>query len=190
MKKIIVLMMLAIIPMSIIAADGNEKKDSIPSNTKYGALFLQRGRLKKFEDFKIEKISLRPYGMPIKIKVHFRKFYHKLKNSYYLILEAGDEKAYIEYSDLVEINKAIIKLKSEVENDCLKKPEYLENQYVTVDDFAIGYWVKKKLGKYEPTWYLDFNRTSIIYDSIDIEVVSKMFLDKQAQIEKMMEMDK
>ena len=190
MKKIFVLMMLALIPISIMAADGDEKKDSIPSNTKYGALFLQKGLIIKFEDFKIEKISFRPYGMTTKIKVHFRKFYHKFKNSYYLILEAGDEKAYIEYSDLVEINKAIIKLKSEVENDCLKKPEYLENKYVTVDDFEIGYWVKKKLGKYEPTWYLDFNRTSIFYDSIDIEVVSKMFLDKQAQIEKMMEMDK
>lgn len=64
--------------------------------------------------------------------------------------------AMIEYSDLVEINKALTKLVSEVEADCAANPDYLENRFITEDGFQIGYYVSK--GK--ASWYLKLERYS------------------------------
>lgn len=62
----------------------------------------------------------------------------------------------IEYSDLVEINKALAKLVGEVDADCAANPDYLENKFVTDDGFEIGYYVSK--GK--ASWYLKLERYS------------------------------
>ena len=64
--------------------------------------------------------------------------------------------AMIEYSDLVEINKALAKLVGEVDADCAANPDYLENKFVTDDGFEIGYYVSK--GK--ASWYLKLERYS------------------------------
>ena len=57
----------------------------------------------------------------------------------------------IEYSDLVEVNKAFEKMFKEVDSDCALNPDYLENKYITEDGFEIGYYIKK--GK--PNWFID-----------------------------------
>lgn len=62
----------------------------------------------------------------------------------------------IEYSDLVEINKALAKLVTEVDADCAVDPDYLENRFITDDGFQIGYYVSK--GK--ASWYLKLERYS------------------------------
>ena len=62
--------------------------------------------------------------------------------------------AMIEYSDLVEINKALTKLVSEVDTDIASNPDYLENKFKTVDGFEVGYYVSK--GK--ASWYLKLER--------------------------------
>lgn len=193
MKKIIIFMMLALVPTFMWAQDRDEEGDSIRSNTKYGELFLQKGIFYKFEDFKIEKY---PYIVNIngpKIKTSIRKVYNEPQNHYFVKLRADGYVVFIDYSDLVEINKAINKLKSEAENDLLKKPEYLENEYISDDNFLIGYWVKKSLGQYVVKWCFVFDRSNIYggkFKDIDIDKISKMFQEKQAEIEEMMAADK
>ena len=193
MKKIIIMMMLALVPMMILAQDNNEERDSIRSNTKYGELFFRKGIFVKYEDFRIEKYQYTGYGNLFKIKTSIRKLYGQTKSYYFLKLRIGNSVVFIEYSDLVEINKALAKLMTEVASDCLKQPEYLRNKFITDDEFEIGYWIEKKSNKYLPTWYFDFdrfNRHWKLYSvEIDIEKVSKMFQEKQAQIEEMMASD-
>ncbi|MBR6841704.1 MAG: hypothetical protein IKM77_05320 [Prevotella sp.] len=83
-------------------------------------------------------------------------------NSYFYRIEERETSrsvahiAMIEYSDLVEINKALTKLVSEVEADCAANPDYLENRFITEDGFQIGYYVSK--GK--ASWYLKLERYS------------------------------
>ena len=173
-----------------MAQDYDAERDSVRSNTKYGVLLKKKGRFIKFEDFKEEKFSLDPdYGIP-KIKVYIRKFYEIDKNYYFLCLRIGVKYTFVEYSDLVEINKAIVKLRYEVGSDCLKQPEYLKNIYISDDDFEIGYWVTKKNRKYSPTWYLYLDNTRYAYNIIYIDYIQKMFQEKQAEIEDMMAKDK
>ena len=62
----------------------------------------------------------------------------------------GDKVASIEYSDLIEKLKAFTALKGQVDNDISTNPDYLENKFITVDGFQVGYYVSK--GKL--TWYI------------------------------------
>ncbi len=192
MKKLLFLLLI-LVPWSVMAQDNDEERDSVRSNTKYGVMFLKKGVFIKFEDFKVQKYPYTVDSNIPKIKASIRNFYGTNKNIYFIKLRIGNTWVFIEYSDLVEINKAIEKLKYEVDYDCLKMPEYIKNAYISDDDFVVGYWVEKKLGKYTPTWYFDFdnsNRYLPIIRNIDINKVSKMFQEKQAEIEEMMAMDK
>lgn len=191
MKKLL-FFLLILVPCSVMAQDNDEESDSVRSNTKYGVMFLQKGIFFKFEDFKTNKYTYIVENDFLKIRASIRKFYGVSKNSYFLKLRIGNTSVFIEYSDLLEINKAIKKLKSEIENDCLKKPEYIENKFITNDDFEIGYWVKKKFGNYTPTWFFNFDRSIYFepFKNIDIGKVSKILQEKQAEIEEMMANDK
>ena len=51
--------------------------------------------------------------------------------------------ASIEYSDLLEVIKALKTLQSEEPKDVASNPDYLENKFITVDGFQVGYFVDK-----------------------------------------------
>lgn len=72
----------------------------------------------------------------------------------------GTSTASIEYSDLLEIKKAIGTLKAEENVDVLNKPDYLENRIISSDGFfQVGYRVKN--GRFESgksTWYISWGR--------------------------------
>ena len=71
---------------------------------------------------------------------------HFIKNGQY-----STNTASIEYSDLLEVIKALKTLQSEEPKDVASNPDYLENKFITVDGFEVGYFVDK--GK--STWYLN-----------------------------------
>ena len=88
----------------------------------------------------------------------------------------------IEYSDLVEVNKALAKLVGEVDADCNANPDYLENKFVTDDGFEVGYYVSK--GK--ANWYLKLER----YESSTVfvknaEELTSNFTAAQKKIEEL-----
>lgn len=66
----------------------------------------------------------------------------------------GTSTASIEYNDLIEVIKALKSLKSEQDKDVASNPDYLENKFVTVDGFQVGYYVNK--GK--ASWYLKLEK--------------------------------
>ena len=124
----------------------NAQNDSIIRNTKYDALESRKGVVIKFVDKKTNGIIYNNNGWLIKCVI--RKYIETNHNDYFLVLGTNTK---IEYSDLVEVNKAFDRLFKEVDTDCSLNPDYLENKFITVDGFKIGYYIEK--GK--PTWFVD-----------------------------------
>lgn len=125
--------------------------------TKYEEFISQSGTFVKFIDNNIpHKETVYLDGIYGKV----RTFFGQTKNHYYLILAkrelGGSYEAMIEYSDLIELNKAFDRLLSEVDEDVKLKTEYnyLENKYITKDIFKIGYYIEKKKAK----WFVKFSQ--------------------------------
>jgi hypothetical protein len=55
---------------------------------------------------------------------------------------------------LLEVIKALKALQPEVEKDILSNPDYLENKFVTVDGFQVGYYVSGK----KASWYIKLEK--------------------------------
>lgn len=141
-------------PMVLFAQSDVEKK-----LTKFEQFTSKTGRISKFVDVNMPSI---PKSFIGSLETSIRTLMGEKSNSYFYRIEESETSrsishiAMIEYSDLVEINKALTKLASEVEADCVAKPDYLENRFITEDGFQIGYYVSK--GK--ATWYLKLERYS------------------------------
>lgn len=91
----------------------------------------------------------------------------------------------IEYSDLVEINKALTKLLNDVDADCALNPDYLENRFITEDGFRIGYYVDK--GK--ANWFIRLERYGKSTVFIKKEVLAENFPAAQKKIEELKKSD-
>lgn len=153
MKKMLVLLML-LLPMATMAQDDLTKK-----LTKFEQFSSKTGRISKFVDVKMPNISESFMGS---LSASIRTLMGGQQNAYFYRIEEAETRssvshiAMIEYSDLVEINKALAKLVTEVDADCAVDPDYLENRFITDDGFQIGYYVSK--GK--ASWYLKLERYS------------------------------
>ena len=83
---------------------------------------------------------------------------------------------------MVEINKALSKLVSEVDSDCAKNPDYLENKFRTTDGFEVGYYVKKGMAN----WYMKLERyTSSTVFINSKEALVEAFKNAQVKIEEL-----
>jgi hypothetical protein len=92
--------------------------------------------------------------------------------------------AMIEYSDLVEINKALKKIvadvDADVDADVVANPDYLENKFITVDGFELGYYIFQS----KVSWYMKLERFSESIVLIkDKEILVKTFVNAQTKIE-------
>ena len=86
----------------------------------------------------------------------------------------------IEYSDLVEINKALKKIVADVDADVVANPDYLENKFITVDGFELGYYIFQS----KVSWYMKLERFSESIVLIkDKETLVKTFINAQTKIE-------
>lgn len=175
-QKLFFMLLLLALSMNLCA-----QNDSIVRVTKYSALETKKGVVIKFVDKNIDdiKYNASSFGLPCKI----RTFHNNEGNSYFVIISSTQKKAMIEYSDLVEVNKAFEKLFKEVDSDCSLDPDYLENKYITDDGFKIGYYVRK--GKAH--WYFDLDFYSIggYFDLKKPYDFSKGLKEAQNEIEKM-----
>jgi len=80
--------------------------------------------------------------------------------------------ASIEYSDLLEVIKAIGKLKQESVQDIMSDGNYLENKFVTDDGFQIGYYISNE----KLNWYIKLEKygsgnTIFLRDLSEIEMI-------------------
>jgi hypothetical protein len=152
MKKIIILAIL-ISPLSLFAQD--VKKESLEPKTKMEVFVSKTGPITKFTDTNLPGLKT-SYGMLTETRI--RKISNGTASSYFyqIVKEGkyGSSTASIEYSDLIEVIKALKTLKAEVDKDIASKSDYLENKFITVDGFQVGYYVSK--GK--STWYLKLEK--------------------------------
>lgn len=166
--------MAMLLPLATFA----QNTEDVKKLTKFEEFSSKTGSIVKFVDVKMPRISLSYGSLDASIRT-----IKSGNNAYFYRLEKPETSiAMIEYSDLVEINKALTKLVSEVDADLASNPDYLENKFRTVDDFEVGYYVSKG----EANWYLKLER----YSSSTVFVknhtlVINAFKNAQAKIEEL-----
>ena len=84
---------------------------------------------------------------------------------------------------MLEVLKALVVLKLEVEKDIATTPDYLENKFVTVDGFQIGYYVSN--GK--STWYIKLEKygsdNTLFIDNVD--TIEAALIQAKAKIDEL-----
>lgn len=153
LKKSLIIVALSIISSSIFAQD--VKKEAEVVKTKMEAFASKTGIITKFTDFKLPNLKS-TYGGSSETRI--RKVNSgNTATFFYQIEKTGkysNSTASIEYSDLLEVIKALKTLKADVEQDVTNNPDYLENKFTTIDGFKVGYFVNK--GK--ASWYLQLEK--------------------------------
>ena len=178
MKKIILL--IAILSTTAAFAQSNDKEDK--QLTKFEQISSQTGKIVKFQDVKMPGIS-QSYGGVLKTSVRLVMgendvFFYRIEKPE--TSSSLGKIAMIEYSDLVEINKALETLSSAVDSDISANPDYLENKFRTEDGFEIGYYISN--GK--ANWFIKLERysSSTVFPKNQEEVI-KAFSEAQKKIE-------
>jgi hypothetical protein len=165
-------LILLILFLSHHAFAQDRKKEMKSAETKMESFASKTGTITKFIDFKMPALKLF-LGEVAETRV--RKVIVGNEWKYFYLIEKESKNANttasIEYTDLLEVIKALATLKSEAPVDQSSKPDYLENKYVTADGFQLGYYVTEGQGK----WYIKFDRygsdnTVFINDVQTIEV--------------------
>lgn len=130
------------------------KKEAETLKTKMDMFSSKTGTITKFIDTKLPNLKTSFGGAETRI----RKISSGTTAAFFYQIEKegkySNSTASIEYSDLIEVLKALKALKTEVDKDISLNPDYLENKFVTVDGFQVGYYVSK--GK--AAWYIKLEK--------------------------------
>jgi len=180
MRKIIILLFINI----GFSCFGQEQKKNIEDiKTKMDVFTSKTGVISKFIDYKLSNIGS-TYSFA---ETRVRKVTNgNIIGYFYQIEKEGKYSsniASIEYTDLLEVLKALKTLKSEVDSDVTSNPDYMENKFITVDGFQVGYFVSK--GK--PKWYIKLEKygsdNTIFVDSVNI--IETAFIEAKNKIEEL-----
>jgi hypothetical protein len=182
MKNYIILFLSVFIFSSSSAQES--KKDIEKEKTKMDAFASKTGSIIKFIDYKLSGVK-QSYGKSTETRI--RKINSGILSIYFFQIEKSGQyansTASIEYSDLLEVIKAVNSLKLDIEKDLVTNPDYLENKFTTVDGFQVGYYVSK--GK--ATWYLKLEKygsdNTVFIDSL--EVIEKAFEEAKNKIDEL-----
>ena len=171
--------MAMLLPLSTFAQNTEDAKKL----TKFEQFITKTGSIIKFVDVNMPRLSLIWGSLETGIRT-----LKSGSNVYFYRIEKTEGSgnpakiAMIEYSDLVEINKALDKLTSEVDADIASCPDYLENKFVTVDGFVVGYSVRKR----DVNWYLKLDSYSGSTVFVRKQsVIIDAFKNAQAKIEEL-----
>lgn len=181
-KQTLLILSTFILTSTAFAQDA--KKDAQKAETKMEAFASKTGTIIKFIDTKLSDLKL-SYGLVAETRIRKiingqeARFYYQIENQG----KYGSSTASIDYTDLLEVIKAIKSLKAEVEKDIALNPDYLENKFTTTDGFQVGYYVSK--GK--TNWYLRLEKygsdnTIFVKDGNSIEPA---FIEAKNKIEEL-----
>lgn len=183
MKKSIFFLLLSFaLVLNIFAQD--VKKEAKNVETKMDEFASKTGTITKFIDSRLPNLKLY-LGEVAETRIRklvsgneVRFFYQIEKSGKY-----SSNTASIEYSDLLEVIKALTILKSDVELDIQSSPDYLENKFTTEDGFQLGYYIVEGKSK----WYMRLERygsdnTLFINDVQTIETALHGAKDKIEQL--------
>ena len=179
-KKIMTTVLVVFLTLSLYAQE--EKKEATALKTKMDVFISETGVIRKFVDINLSGLK-GSYADAAKTRI--RKVSSMTDAMYFYQIEKRGQYnssiASIEYMDLLEIIKALATLSSEVEKDIASNPDYLENKFVTVDEFQVGYFVSKS----KATWFIKLEQ----YGSDNtlfvpgIEVLQAAFFEAKSKIE-------
>jgi hypothetical protein len=173
---------LLLLTISVMAQD--VKKEAQKAETKMEAFASKTGTIIKFIDSKQPELKLL-YGSIAETRV--RKVISGSESKYFYQIESkgkySSSTASIEYSDLIEVIKAIKILNSDLANDLALNPDYLENKFTTSDGFQVGYLINN--GK--ATWYLRLEKygsdnTIFIKDG---DIIETAFINAKSKIDEL-----
>lgn len=147
-------LLLTAIFITVNAIGQNVKKETETTKTKMEAFVSKTGTIIKFMDTKLPQLKTNYGGAEARI----RKVTNGVITAYFYQIEKegkySNTVASIEYSDLLELLKALKVLKAESEKDIADNPDYLETRFITGDGFEVGYYVSK--GKAQ--WYVKLEK--------------------------------
>jgi len=180
-KKIILAFLMTAWAFTCLAQD-TKKAEKTPE-TKLEAFASKTVVIVKFIDYKLPAIKLFLSDAETRIRMlssgnDAGYFYQIEKSGQY-----SSNTASIEYSDLLEVIKALSTLKSEAEKDVISNPDYLENKFVTSDGFQLGYYVNGNKIK----WYLKlekFGSDNTLFIS-DVATIETAFQNAKSKIEEL-----
>lgn len=181
MKKLVLILLLT--PVLAFAQNAE-----VTRLTKYEQLMSISATKVKFYDINLPDIILPNGHANFPFKICIRTVIINNKKGYFLSIlhkdEAGKLEAMIEYSDLVKLNKALKDLTEEVSNDTVTECDYIENKYVTIDGFNIGYYLNKG-AKGRLTWFIQLRWNSDVYSLNErhLDKFTKTFEDAQRKVE-------
>lgn len=167
MKKLITLTVFFI---TITALSQDAKTEDEQVKTKMETFSSKTGVITKFTDTNLGDLKA-SYTVA---ETRIRKVNSGNTEKYFYQIEKpgkyDNATASIEYSDLLELIKALNSLRAEVDNDIATNPDYLENKFITEDGLQLGYFIDK--GK--ATWYIRLekygsDKTLFIKDLSSIE---------------------
>lgn len=185
MKKIITFLLLVLPCVSFAQSEASiydeQKTDS--------------GKLVKYRD--IETYYLPTEFSNQNIKISIRYLYNL--NSIYCFFECSftdmhfnskTHKFWVNYKDLVEINKAIMRLLKEEQEDIALKPINLVNEYQTSCSFGLKFGYAIETDKRNTTtikWYVDLDDTvlDVIPTSVNGKSMANTLLTIQQKIEEL-----
>jgi hypothetical protein len=154
MLKILILI-LTLLSYSTTVFTQEVKKDTEQAKTKMDMFSSKTGAITKLTDNKLPNLKT-SFGGSAETRIR-KVSSGTISAFFYQITKEGkysNSTASIEYSDLVEVLKAIKALKSENDKDIALNPDYLENKFITVDGFQVGYYVSA--GK--SSWYIKLEK--------------------------------
>lgn len=155
MKRKIVSLLLCVTTIALSLAAQDAKNQDKTIQTKMDAFASRTGAIIKFIDYNLPNLKLYLGGSA---DTRIRKLTSAGESRFFYQIEKtgqyNNSTASIEYSDLLEIIKALSTLKTSVDNDLALHPDYLENKFVTSDGFQIGYYISNEKTK----WYLKLEK--------------------------------
>ena len=140
--------------MSVATYGQDVTKEAENLKTKMDVFASKTGSMTKCVDTKLPNLKA-TYGSA---QTRIRKITNGTTSAFFYQIEKegkySSNTASIEYSDLTEILKALKVLKTDVANDVSANPDYMENKFVTVDGFQVGYFISG--GK--ASWYIKLEK--------------------------------
>jgi hypothetical protein len=185
MKNPLLIASMTVITFFTISVSAQEvKKETKNPETKMEAFASRTGSLFKFEDFKLPRLK-GSYGEFVRTRIRKTIIGDEVQYFYQIGKEGQYQNATasIEYTDLLEVIKALASLRNGIDKDLARAPEYLENRFTTTDGFVIGYYISEGKSK----WYLKLEKygsdNSIsISDASMIEIA---FIEAKNKIEEL-----
>jgi len=159
----------------------NAQETKSQPETKMDIFLSKTGVVRKFIDYNLTPLKSTYESTETRVRRFIidseSKFFFQISKS----SKYGKRVASIEYTDLLEVMKALSILKESVNSDVSSNPDYLENKFITVDGFQVGYYVSKGKAK----WYAVLEKygsdNTIYFD--DVNMFENICIEAKTKIE-------